>query len=368
MKWKVLLVVVLAFAASAGFVLYTAGDDNLSYRNVSELSTVSKTSEEITTEPVSGLPNSKFIDGLAHVGQSFNNCSSVGLMITLSHWGIRETQEAIAEATRPWNNPRGDNDDKSVTLYELADYAREKHGMLTYVRPNGNIELLKKFLANDIPVLTRALMYPKDDIVHYRVIRGYDESKQIVIESDGIEGPNTPYTYQNWMRMWKDFNYAYAILVPASKKALVESILAEELDEKLAWQNALVRAEAESAKDPSDLRAKYNIVTALYYTGDYSGTVREFEKLENSLSRRKLWYQLEPIQAYFTLGNFDRVIELADRQINDKNKSVSELYVLKGKIFEGRGDISAARAEYEKAVMYNKHYRPGIDALAALGA
>lgn len=312
------------------------------------------------------LPQSKMIEGLAHVGQTFNNCSSVGLMIAMSHWGIRDTQEAIAEGTRPWNNPRGDNDDKSVNLYELAEYAEAKHGLATYVRPNGSIELLKKFVANDIPVIGRALMYEDDDIVHYRVIRGYDESVKTLYESDGIEGPKVPYTYDKWMYFWKDFNYSYLIVVPDNKKALVEEILGEETDEKTAWQNAKARAERELAANPSDVKTHFNLVTALYYLGDYAGTVREFEKIESQLSRRKLWYQHEPIQAYFELKNYDRVLALTEHIINDNNKSVSELYYMRGKIFETRGDTTAAKAEYEKAVMYNKHYKPAKDALAAL--
>ncbi len=367
MKWKIALtVIIVALIAGSLYALWSAGD-GVAYRNsLDELTAATPVSAKVASTTAGELPIAKTIPGLAHAYQSFNNCSSVGLMIALSRWGIRDTQERIAEATRPWNNPRGDNDDKSVTLYELADYAKTRHGMLTYVRPAGDIEMLKKFIANDIPVLARALSYRDDDIVHYRVIRGYDESKRIVIESDGLEGPNQTYSYEDWMHFWKDYNYSYLIVVPKEKKELVESILGEEADERTAWQNAKTRAEEEVAKNSGDLRAKYNIVTALYYLGDYEGTVREFEKIETSLTRRKLWYQMEPIEAYFNLEKYDRVIELADSVINDNNKSVSELYVLKGRIYESRGQLSGTRAEYEKAIYYNKNLQSAKDALAQL--
>ena len=364
-KWKTLL---LIFLLGMGGFLYAQWDNaSLTY---------SRPTEEVAAAPVvpgapskgvgMTLPMSKTIPNLLHVGQSFNNCSSVGLLIALSRWGITETQERIADGTRPWNNPTGNNDDKSVTLYELAHYAENNHGMITYVRPNGNIELLKKFVANDIPVLTRALMYKDDDIVHYRVIRGYDESKKILIESDGIEGAFKKYTYEKWMHMWKDFNYSYAIIVPEEKRKIVEAILAEEKDEIVAWKNAKTRAESEIAKNPNNLWASYNLITALYYTGDYEGTVREFEKIEDNLTRRKLWYQIEPIEAYFKLGKYDRVVQLVDEQANDNNKSISELYVLKGKIYELRGDKVKAEAEYEKAIYYNKSLQSAKDALVTL--
>ena len=311
------------------------------------------------------LPSKKTIGNLTHVGQTFNNCSSVALVIALSHWGVKDTQEAVALATRPWNNPRGDNDDKSVTLYEMAEYV-EGRGFATYVRPNGTIELLKKFVANDIPVVARALNDPNKDYVHYRVVKGYDENKKIILESDGIEGKNQVYTYDEWLHLWKDFNYSYLVVVSAEKQPMVEEILGEEKEADVAWRNAKTRAETELQKNPNDYWAHYNLLTALYYLGDYKGTVREFEKIESHLTPHKLWYQMEPIEAYFNLGNYDRVIALADSVINNNNKSVSELYILKGKIYQKRGDLTAARKEFEKAVYYNDSLKAARDALAAI--
>lgn len=364
-KWVAALAAVLAIAGGVFYLEGDIGNPEALTTGASDQTVPAEAS--IYEETAPPLPKSKIITGLAHEGQTFNNCSSVGLLIALSHWGIKDSQKDIAEATRPWNNAKGDNDDKSVTLYELAAYARSKHGLIAYVRPNGDIELLKKFIANDIPVVARALMYPKDDIAHYRVVHGYDDEKGIIIQTDSIEGRDKTYTYENWMHMWKDFNYSYLIVVPPEKKALVESILGEEASERVAWQNAKERAERALAADPNDKFARYNLLTANYYLGDYAGAVREFEKVEGDISRRALWYQMEPIDAYFQLGNYERVISLADSVINAENKAVSELYVLKGRIYQSRGELEAARAEYEEAILYNKHLQSAQDALASLG-
>lgn len=367
MMKKILMSIGAGGIAFALYFFLSGGNPTLTAQFERESATNTKQATDSGDMPSSELPSRKVIDGLSHVGQTFNNCSSVGLMIALSHWGIKDTQEAIAEATRPWNNPKGDNDDKSVTLYELADYAKAKYGLATYVRPNGTIELLKEFIANDIPVVARALMYPEDDIVHYRTVRGYDDARGIIIQSDGIGGPNVELSYKDWMHIWKDFNYSYLIVVPPEKQALVERILGDNANERAAWQNAKARAEEELSANPNNAIIHYNLVTANYYLGDYEGVVREFESIESNLTRRKLWYQSEPIEAYFKLGNDDRVMELTEGIINDNNKSVSEMYVMRGKIFEKRGDTAAARAEYEKAVQYHKHYQPAKDALTALG-
>ncbi len=364
MKAKTLVGIILGVVAFSAYTLWSENRTLRAEGSTQETATAPNESRSNTAE----IPSKKTIEGLSHAWQSFNNCSSVGLMVALSHWGIADTQETIAEATRPWHNQRGDNDDKSVTLYELAAYASEKYGMATYVRPNGTLELLKKFIANDIPVVARTLMYPNNDIVHYRVTRGYDDEQRKIVESDGINGPHTSLTYDEWMHIWKNFNYSYLIVVPPEKKALVEEILGSERAERTAWQNAKARAEEAVAKNPSDTISQYNLVTALYYLGNYEGTVREFEKIEPLLTRRVLWYQHEPIDAYFRLGNYDRVLALTDDIIGDNNKSVSELYVLRGTIFERRGDIAAARAEYETALHYNKHLQSAKDALASLGS
>ncbi len=372
MKWKLTILFIIVIVTT---YFYLANNDDNTYAEsnfnsqedqILGVSTSSKITQSNKDNAVDTLPAKKYIDNLSWVAQTFNNCSSVGLMITLSHWGIVDTQEKIAEATRPWNNLKGDNDDKSVTLYELAKYAESKHGMITYVRPNGDIETLKKFIANDIPVLTRALMYPKDDIVHYRVIRGYDNDKKIVINTDGVEGKNKPYTYDDWMYMWKDFNYSYLIIVPKEKKELAEKLLGEDLDEKKAWENAKNRALKDLSLNKNDLKVNYNVITAMYYLGEYENVVNEFEKIEDKLTRRKLWYQGEPIEAYFKLEKYDRVIEMVDYIANDNNKSISELYVLKGKILEKRGDTKGAKVEYEKAIYYNKHLQSAKDALGLL--
>lgn len=362
-RFAAVLVGIMAFSL---YTLWNERDNTISARRTQP--------EEKTASPqpppaaqAEETPTRKLIEGLAHAWQTFNNCSSVGLLIAMSHWGVRDTQEAIAEATRPWNNPKGDNDDKSVTLYELAEYAEAKHDLATYVRPNGTIELLEKFIANGIPVVARTLTYSDKDMVHYRVVRGYDDARSVIIESDGINGPKFEVPYDDWMHLWKDYNYSYLIVVPPEKKGLVEQILAGERNEKMAWQNAKTRAESALSKNPNDMFAHYNLVTALYYLGDYQAAVHEFENIESRLTRRVLWYQHEPIEAYFKLGQYDRVLELTDSVINDNNRSVSELYVLRGKIYESRGDVAAARAEYEKAMYYHKYLQSAKDALASLG-
>lgn len=109
-------------------------------------------------------------------------------------------------------------------------------------------------------------------------------------------------------------------------------------------------------KNQNDLDARFQLSVALFYTGDFQRSVDEFEIVESRLPFRALWYQIEPIQAYMALGDYDRVLVLTDKILNNKNRAFSELYYMRGKIYQERGQNALARAEYEQAVRYNQNF------------
>ncbi len=283
----------------------------------------------------------------------------------LSYFGINKSQQELGQRLRPYQNPQGDNDDKSVTFEELAVLGNE-YGLVSFHRPNGNIEILKQFIASGIPVATRTLLNTYEDIGHYRTVRGYDDVNKVIIQDDSLQGKNRAYSYQDYDALWKKFNYEYLVLVPLDKKLLAERILGADLDEKKAWETAASNARKELDKNPDDLYSRLNLSVALYHTGDYNQSVTEFELIENQLSFRTLWYQIEPIKAYFALNNYERVFAITDSILNNQNRAFSELYILRGKIFQKQGNIPAARVEFEKAVMYNINLTEAHAALQTL--
>ena len=85
--------------------------------------------------------------------------------------------------------------------------------------------------------------------------------------------------------------------------------------------------------------------------------------VQSKLSKRALWYQIEPIQAYFELGDYNKVFEISDNILNKGNRAFSELYMLRGKIYLIKGELKNAKAEFEKAVFYNKNMEEAQEAL-----
>ncbi|MDP2638511.1 MAG: C39 family peptidase [Candidatus Levybacteria bacterium] len=310
-------------------------------------------------------PPNKTLQNDYHIFQSFNNCGPASLSMALSYYGINISQEELGQQLRPYQNPQGDNDDKSVILEEMAKKA-EEYNLIAYHRPNGNIDLIKLFITYDIPIITRTWLNENEDIGHYRVIKGYDSTSEQIIQDDSLQGKNLRYSIENFSSIWGKFNYEYLVLVPKDKNEIAKAILGENADFKKAWKNALRQAQDKLQKNPDDIYAKFNLSVAFYNTGDYKKSVEEFEKIENDLPFRTLWYQIEPIQAYFKLGNYEKVFSLTDRILNNYNRAFSELYLIRGEIYKKQGDMQSAKREFEKAVFYNTGLQKAHDALKSV--
>lgn len=327
------------------------------------------TSPIITPTPfvhsLNEIPQTHIVGELSHSYQTFNNCGPASLSMALSAYGISISQQEIGKELRPWQNSQGDNDDKSVTLEELAEKSKD-FGLVPYLRPNGNFDLLKQFIANDIVIVTRTLLEEGDDIGHYRVLYGYSDINQTILQNDSMDGKALEFTYDHFNRLWKPYRYEYLALVPKEKVKIAETILGEEVDEKIAWGNSVRTLTSELSKNPSDNFLRFSLSVAYYHTGDYQKSVSEFEKVEPQLSFRTLWYQIEPIQAYYELGNYDRVFQITDKILNNQNRAFSELYILRGDIYKNQGNLEAARSEYEKAVYYNENLKAAKEALKSV--
>ncbi|MBP7785722.1 C39 family peptidase [Patescibacteria group bacterium] len=294
-----------------------------------------------------------------HVYQSFNNCGPATLSMAMAWYGVKVSQEELAKNMRPFQHPKGDNDDKTIFTYEFVNWANE-YGLEAIGRVNGDIELLKKFISNGIPVVVKTWLKPNEDIGHFRFVTGYDENKQIIVQDDSYEGPNKKIGYYDFLSMWQVFNYSYVVVYTSDLKDKVESIIGEEVDEKIAWENALKRAEEETLKDENNLYPHFNISTASYHLGDYERSVKEYEKIENNLPRRMLWYQIEPIKAYQELGDYDKVFEIIEKILENGNRSFSELYVIRGEIYLEQGLKVKAKEQFELALKYNENQKTTI--------
>jgi tetratricopeptide (TPR) repeat protein len=317
-----------------------------------------------TNQPVE-LPKTKILRNNYHIFQTFNNCGPAALSMALSYYGVKKSQYELGQALRPYQHPQGFNDDKSVTLSELARKA-EEFGFKTYHRPNGSLAFIKSVINQNLPIITRTRLSTKEDIGHYRIIKGYDDNKGVLIQDDSLQGANIEFRYENFLNLWQTFNYEYLILVPQDKIQIVENILGPETDLKVAWQNAAKNAQSQMQNNPADFYAGLNLSVAYYNLDKFDQSIAEFEKVEAKLPFRTLWYQIEPIHSYFKVGNYDKVLQLSEKILNNHNLAFSELYILRGDVFKKQSNLTQARTEYQKAIYYNRNLPEAQSALNSI--
>lgn len=309
--------------------------------------------------------DSALLDNPKHTYQTFNNCGPATLSMMLSWYGKDVSQKELGDAMRPYQISSGDNDDKTIFTYEFVDWAK-KYGLESIGKVNGDIELLKTFTANGIPVVVKTWLHVGEDIGHFRIVRGFDEGKQVIIQDDSYEGPNKKISYYDFLSMWQPFNYAYIIVFTPAQKDLVEAIIGEELEEKVIWQNALTRAQKEAELDGENVYPVFNMATSYFHLGEYQKSVNAFEKVESRIPRRMLWYQIEPILAYKELGNYGRVFQISEGVLTNGNRAYSELYQIRGEIYLAQGDKDKAKQQFELAIEYNQNFEPAKASLESL--
>lgn len=317
-----------------------------------------------TTTPI---PDNKILSNNYHIFQSFNNCGPASLSMALSYFGINKSQEELGQELRPWQHTEGIQDDKSVTLAELENKAKE-YDLIAYHRPNGSIEIMEQLIAADIPVITRTWLHADEDIGHYRVVKGYDKSSQTIVQDDSFQDKNLVYTYDEFNEIWEKFNYEYLVIFPKEKEQIVSSILGENVNKEYSWEQAKNASLNATQKDPDNIYNYFNLSVAYFNLKEYKNAVDAYEKVSTQLPFRTLWYQSEPIMAYYEIGNFDKVFAITDEILNGENSAYSELYFLRGNIYKKQDNLEAAKAEYEKAVYYNSNYKEAQLALQSLSS
>ena len=354
--YAVLVIAALLFVSSSG------GGGQTTQRGKERILTHEKESAAAAPTPTVTLPPAHQISLPMHTYQSFNNCGPATLAMYMNFLGFPVTQQELGQRLRPYQNVAGDNDDKSVNLTELAKDAKAQ-GLHSYYRPGGDIGLMKRLLAADIPVIVRTWLDAGDDIGHYRIVRGYDDTAQQLLQDDSYQGPNRYYSYDDFLKLWEPFQYEYLVIVDSGKVEEVERILGDMVDSRVAWQALYDRSLTEAALAGASYAPLWNQAVASYHLGDYATTTSLYEQVAPQLPANILWYQLEPIEAYAKQGDTRRVFAITDAILNGGNRAYSELYMIRGQIYEDQGNIEAARGEYQRAIMYNVNNSSAQEAL-----
>lgn len=299
------------------------------------------------------------LTGLNHQWQTWNNCGPATITTYMSYFGRTETQVDAALFLKP------NKDDKNVSPYQLAAYAQSV-GMEAIVRQGGSLDQLKQFVSNDLPVLVETwLIHDGDGLGHYRLITGYNDEPGRFITSDSLSGPQYPADYAQFDSDWRVFNRLYVVVFPPEQADLVASIIGPDLQDQVMYENLVAAAKAEIEANPTDQIAYFNKGEALTRLERYEEAAAAFDEARKiGLHWRRLWYQFTPFEAYYAVGRYQDVLDLAEATIANSG-GLEEAYYYKGLALHTLGRPGAEEA-LQAALDYNPNFSAAQTAMETL--
>jgi len=323
-----------------------------------------------TPEPT--LPSRVVLTGIQHEHQGWNNCGPTTLAMALSYWGREETQSDLAPLLKP------DPEDKHVDVEDMEAYAREA-GLGIVVRVNGSIERLKELLLAGYPVIVASwhVRDARDQLGHYRLISGYDDTRAEFILQDSLDGPDLPIGYRELDELWRVYNRIYVLAYPLEVSEAVASLLGAEMDDAGMYERALAQAQYEAANPPDGcvIYARcedwvtfswFNAGSSLTSLGRHAEAAAAYDRARLlGLPFRMLWYQFGPYESYYTVGRHDDVIALADATLATTD-NLEESHYWRGMSRLALGDERGARADFAAALRYHAGWLPAVAALAEM--
>lgn len=325
------------------------------------------------------IPAAARMTGFTHVYQEWNNCGPATMVMALTHFGRVHSQRDTAAIMRP--NP----EDRNVTPQEMADFVNAQESLQAVARINGDLDLLKRLLANDIPVIIEIGFDPPGEYRwlgwygHYLLPVAYDDaSGQVWVYDSWLGTSEVPQTnadpngrvltYDELDAYWSQFNRSYIVIHQPEQATLVAELLGQARDDDTMWRDSLTRAQAEAASNPDNAFFWFNLGTSYNALGDYEKAAAAFDQARAiGLPWRMLWYQFGPYEAYYQTGRYDDVVLLAETTLQDRPYFEESFYYL-GLAQAAQGDDQSARENLESAAAFNPNFVPARQALTELNA
>ena len=312
------------------------------------------------------LPEKIELPVLGWEQQDWNNCGPAALSMYLHYYGWQGDQFSISNELKPTR------EDRNVNVEELARYARNYAGWLnTQYRVGGSLELLKQFVAAEIPVLIESSFFfagaywPNDDLwaAHYLLVTGYDEARGLFTVQDTYHGPDQKMTFAQVDEYWQPFNRLYMLIYLPDEEATVQALLGKAWDETINRQQALEMAQAEIDANPENAYAWFNLGTNLLYFERYEESANAYDQARTyGLPQRMLRYQFGPFFAYFYTDREDDLLTMTKYALQ-RTPNSEEALLWHGWALYRQSNINGAVADFYAALEANPNY---LDAQYAL--
>jgi len=320
-------------------------------------------SEAMPTVHVPEVPNLHQLTGFEHEYQQPNNCGPATLAIAMRYWGWQGNQATIAQVLKP------ELRDKNVRWDELVYYVRTRAGWLDALfRVGGDTGTLERFVSQGFPVIIET-GYELDVgwVGHYLVVSGYNRDAGVFTVQDVTGGPDREISYDKLAALWEHFNQLYVLVFPAEKRSEVIRLLGDHAQLDRNRYIALRRTRAGTEADAGNAFAWFAYGSNLNHFNRYDDAAVAFDRARDlGLPWRMLFYQFGPYIAYFNVGRYQDVIDLASATLQAR-PALEESYVWRGWARHMVGDTVGARADFRSALRVNPNFTDAVTALDAVG-
>ena len=252
-------------------------------------------------------------------------------------------------------------------------------------RVNGDLDLLKTLIANGFPAMIEVGLDPPGEVAwlewygHYLLAAGYDDTKQALWVYDSLVWDsvdpllaNSPegrsYGYDELATYWPHFNSSFVVFYEPEREAELAVIVGETWDEAKMWEQSLVDAQLTLANDQTSAFSWFNLGTAFNALGQYKEAAKAFDKArEIGLPWRMMWYQFGPYQAYYEVGRYQDVRDLANITLAAR-PYFEESFYWRGVASIALGADGSGRADLLAANEFNPWFKPAADMLLELNS
>lgn len=320
------------------------------------------------------IPDQILLEGILHEYQQFNNCGPANLSMALSFWGWGGNQSDTGKYLR--NSAM----DKNVMPHEMQYFVLNETEYQALVRVGGDLQTIKKFLAAGFPVVIEKGYDPPDDdwMGHYLTLSGYDDQLGRFTAQDSLIMPDYPLPYDQVEQYWRDFNHVFLVIYPQERTSEVISILGDQFDETANYAFAVQKAreEIEELAGRELYFSWFNLGSNLVALGDYAGAAEAFDQAfliypsipEDKRPWRVMWYREEPYEAYYNMGRYEDIINLANTTFFALGEyTLEESFYWRGMAKLALDDYNGAVFDLKKTLELNPKYTPARNALDELG-
>ncbi|MHB8648128.1 MAG: C39 family peptidase, partial [Thermomicrobiales bacterium] len=269
-----------------------------------------------TTKP-EPIAAATFLEPMSHWFQGWNQCAEESIAMSVSYFGIKLDPNAVTAYLRPNNGVKGS---KNVESNHIVDYLRGQ-GLHAEAYHGGTVDRVKRLVAVGVPVIAGQWQNRTDHagIGHWRVVRGYDDTKGVFLINDSMEGAAVPISYAEFDDLWPVYDYVY---IPVWNDRLAPSVQRVMGDEKnltvnIAHDISYVQNRIE--QQPTNAELPFALGGAYFQAGEFQKAVDAYHKARSMGLIQKypwtLWYQSWPVTAMVNLGMNDEALQVSQENI-----------------------------------------------------